>query len=191
MKTIDQYIKDLSQNSSSLDKNEIIRIINLLTKVYKRGGNIFIFGNGGSALTASHFAVDLNKGASMGLKKKFKAVSLNDNIGSITAYANDISYEDIFSEQLKCFLKKGDVVIAISVSGNSKNIIKAIALANSRRNSTIGLTGNNGGALKKIAKFSISTKTDDMPICEDLHLILAHLISRCLNEKIKSDEGLK
>lgn len=189
MKTIDQYIKDLSKYSSSLDKNEIICVIKLLAKVYKNGGNIYIFGNGGSALNASHFAVDLNKGASMELKKEFKAISLTDSIGSITAYANDISYEDIFSEQLKRFLKKGDVVIAISVSGNSKNVIKAVTLANSRRNTTIGLTGKNGGVLKGIAKFSISTKTDDMQICEDLHAILAHLISRCLNEKIKSDEG--
>lgn len=185
MKIIDQYIKDLSKYSSSLDKNEIIRIIKILTKAYKEGSNIYIFGNGGSALNASHFAVDLNKGASMGLKNFFKAVSLTDSIGSITAYANDISYEDIFSEQLKCFLKKGDIVIAISVSGNSKNIIKAVTLANSRGNITIGLTGNNGGVLKKITKFSISTKTDDMQICEDLHMILAHLISRCLNEKNK------
>lgn len=177
-KPIDSYLDSLVSTINALDKNEIVELINLIFETYQNDKQIFIFGNGGSASTASHFACDLSKGVSYGKNKKIKAIALTDNIPIITAYSNDVSYDDIFSEQLKNFLNPGDLVIAISGSGNSKNIIKAVEYANSRGITTIGLTGYDGGKLKKIAKFSVNTNVNDMGIAEDIHLSLCHIVKR-------------
>jgi D-sedoheptulose 7-phosphate isomerase len=134
-------------------------------------------GNGGSAATASHFACDFNKGASYGYgdKNRFKFICLNDNMASLMAYANDVGYEEIFVEQLKNFFNPQDVVIGISGSGNSVNILKAIEYANANNGITIALTGYNGGKLKSIAKYGVHVNIDDMQIVEDLHMTMDHL----------------
>jgi D-sedoheptulose 7-phosphate isomerase len=185
---IEDYLKKLKDAISNLNLKEIETFYTLLLDCYERGGNIFIFGNGGSASTASHFTADLNKGVSYGHSKRFKIICLNDNIPTLLAYANDISYNDIFVEQLKNFLKKDDLVIGISGSGNSENIIKAIEYANSLGAITVGITGYDGGKLKKIAKCSINASILDMQISEDIHMILSHVIMRLFYKKLKEEK---
>lgn len=170
------YLARLQETISSLDKQEINIFINQLIKARNEGRQIFIMGNGGSASTASHFCCDFNKGASYEFnEKRFKFICLNDNVAGMMAYANDVSYDDVFVEQLKNFFNKGDVVIGISGSGNSKNVLKAIEYANANEGLTIGLTGFGGGKLKEIATNSVNMNIDDMQISEDLHMVMDHL----------------
>lgn len=177
---INDYLNRLTNTINKLNIDEISNMANVMLEAYKKDANIFIFGNGGSALTASHLACDLNKGVSYGLEKRFKVIPLTDNIGTIMAYSNDVDYDCIFIEQLKNFLKDGDVVIGISGSGNSKNVLKAIEYANSLGNITVGVTGYNGGALKKISKYSVNANIDDMQISEDIHMIVCHLLMKLM-----------
>ena len=186
---INIYLETLKNVIDILDRNAIRQFIEILLEVYVREKNIYIFGNGGSASSASHFVCDVNKGVSFDLENKFKAISLNDNTAIMMAYANDLNYEDIFVEQLKNFLNEGDVVIGISGSGNSKNVLKAITYANYKGNITIGITGYDGGILKKIAHHSINAYIDDMQISEDIHMILIHLTTRLL-QKVLADKVL-
>ena len=173
---INNYFDRLKNAIDHIDRSEINTFINVLLKARDEGRHIFIMGNGGSASTASHFVCDFNKGASYGYDcNRFKFTCLNDNCATMMAYANDVGYENIFVEPLKNFLHPGDVVIGISGSGNSKNIIKAIQYANENEAITIGLTGYNGGILKSKAKYSVNANIDDMQISEDLHMILDHL----------------
>ena len=181
---INIYLETLKNVIDILDRNAIRQFIEILLDVYVREKNIYIFGNGGSASSASHFVCDINKGVSFDLENKFKAISLNDNTAIMMAYANDFSYEDVFVEQLKNFLNDGDIVIGISCSGNSKNVLKAISYANYRGNKTIGLTGYDGGTLKKIAHHNINTYVNNMQISEDIHMILIHLTTRLLQKVI-------
>lgn len=173
---IDSYFDKLKLTIDNLDRKEINEFINLLLKARDEGKFIFIMGNGGSAATASHFVCDFNKGASYGCKgRRFKFVCLNDNSAELMAYANDVGYEDVFVEPLKNFLNEGDVVIGISGSGNSKNVLKAIEYANDNKAITVGITGYDGGLLKTIAKHSVNVNVDDMQISEDIHMIFDHL----------------
>ena len=142
-------------------------------------------GNGGSGATASHFACDMNKEVSSGLDKRIQVICLNDNIPIISAYANDLSYDNIFTEQLKNFLKPNDVVIGISVSGNSRNVIKAIQYANDHSAITVGFTGFDGSQVAKIAKIPIVIAANDMQKVEDIHLILFHMIMQILQKKMR------
>jgi len=179
------YFNELKKVIDHIPIQKFEEIVEVMLAAYQQEKQIFIMGNGGSASTASHFACDINKGVSFGLKKRFKVICLNDNVPTVLAYANDISYEDIFVEQLKNFLKPGDLVIGISGSGNSGNVLKAIDYANENRAKTIGLTGFDGGRLAKLAQVSLIVPINDMQKVEDIHLILTHLIMRILSEKIK------
>lgn len=172
--------KKLIERISLENFEEIIR---LLSNAYEKENQIFIFGNGGSGSTASHFACDLNKGISLGLKKRYKVICLNDNIPTILAYANDRSYDDIFIEQLKNFLRPKDIVIGISVSGKSQNVIKAIKYANEIGAETVTITGFDGGKLAKEGKVSLIVPSDDMQQVEDIHLILMHMTMQILYKK--------
>lgn len=139
-------------------------------------------GNGGSAATASHYCCDFNKGVSYEYEKRFKFMCLSDNTATLTAYANDVSYEMVFVEPLKNFLQPGDLVIGISGSGNSKNVLHAIDYANDHQAITLGITGYSGGALKKKAKYSVNIGVDDMQISEDLHMMLDHLAMKIIGQ---------
>lgn len=172
---INNYIDNLKLCLDNLDRAEINMFINLLIQARDEGRSIYIMGNGGSASSASHFCCDFNKGMSYKQDKKFKMLCLNDNVATMLAYANDVNYDDVFVEQLKNFLNKGDIVIGISGSGNSKNVLRAIEYANSNGGISIGLTGYNGGILKQIAKYSVNAKIDDMQISEDIHMMLCHM----------------
>lgn len=172
---ITEYMSRLKGTLDALNKDEINTFINLLLQARDEDRAIFIMGNGGSAATASHFCCDFNKGASYGRDKRFRFICLNDNIATLMAYSNDVSYADAIVEQLKNFFREGDYVIGISGSGNSGNVVKAIEFANANGGMTIGLTGYNGGKLKQICRHSVNMGIDDMQISEDLHMMLDHL----------------
>lgn len=181
------YIKQLKVALDGINLEEITNFYELLFKCYQKGGQVFIFGNGGSAATASHFAADLNKGVSLGLEKRFKIICLNDNIPTMLAYANDLSYNDVFVEQLKNFLQKDDIVIGISGSGNSQNVLNAIVYANEKGAVTVGITGYKGGKLKQLAKHNVNADVLDMQLSEDIHLILSHIIMKLFYKKLKEE----
>lgn len=180
---IDDYIDRLKSAMDSLDKNQINDVMNVLLKAYENENTIYIFGNGGSASTASHYVCDFNKGVSIKLPKKFKFNCLNDNIATIMAIANDCGYENVFSIQLEGKLKKGDVIFAISGSGNSKNVIKAVEYAKSQGNEIISLTGYDGGKLLDLSDHPIHVNVDDMQIAEDIHMMLCHMMSSTIAKK--------
>jgi D-sedoheptulose 7-phosphate isomerase len=177
---IANYFEELKETIDKLDKEQINTVINKLLQVRERGGMIYIFGNGGSASTASHFVNDFNKGVSEDLEKRFKFICLNDNISTVLAVANDISYDEVFRFQLKNYLESRDIVIGISGSGNSKNIVNAIEYAKSKNVETISLVGYNGGILKEISDYVIHVPINDMQKVEDLHMVLDHLMMKIL-----------
>lgn len=179
---INSYISALKSTLDNLDRKSIIKLVNLLKKASLEKKQVFIFGNGGSASTASHFVCDINKGASFQRELKHRVICLNDNIPTLLAYSNDVGYDDVFVEQLKNFLDDGDLVIGISGSGNSGNVIKAIEYANTKGNVTIGITGFNGGLLKEKAFYNINVPVADMQIAEDIHLIVVHILLKTLND---------
>ena len=179
---IKNYFSEIEQILDKISLKDIEKFASILHNIYLKEGHIFIIGNGGSASTASHFACDLSKGALLPKNykkiKRLKATSLTDNIAIITAWSNDISYKKIFSEQLNNLLCKNDIVIGISASGNSPNIIEAIKTAKQKKAKTIGLAGFNGGKLAKITDICIIAKINKYDIVEDIHLILTHIITR-------------
>ena len=181
-KIIKDYFKNLVDTINSLKIEEFEEVANVLKTARAKGKQIFIFGNGGSGSTATHFACDINKGVSYGKPERFKVICLNDNIPTLLTYSNDIGYDVVFKEQLENFLQKGDVVIGISGSGNSKNVLNAIDFANKQSAVTIGITGYSGGILKTITNYSINAAFNDMQISEDIHMIWVHVMMKCLLE---------
>ncbi|GHV19220.1 phosphoheptose isomerase [Clostridia bacterium] len=159
-----------------LDIDSINTALNFLREALENDCNIYVFGNGGSAATASHIVNDFNKGVSEHTEKKFRFQCLNDNIATVMAIANDIGYDEVFRFQLTGRLKRGDLVVGISGSGNSSNVINAVEYAKSLGNTVIGLTGYNGGKLKQLADCSLHVPVDSMQITEDVHMIFDHLM---------------
>ncbi len=174
-----------------LDVNEIDRALNLLVETLNNEGTIYIFGNGGSSSTASHFVNDFNKGVSEYLEKKFNFICLNDNVSTLMAIANDIGFEEVFRFQLKNRLKKNDIIIAISGSGNSKNVINAVEYAKENGNQIIGLTGYNGGKLKELSDINLHVPVNSMQVTEDIHMIFDHLMMSILYRTLCGIEHLK
>jgi len=163
-----------------IDLSMLETITSLLRDSIKQGCRIFVFGNGGSAMTASHFACDINKGVGQGKDLKPQVFCLNDSMATVLAYANDMSYADIFSEQLKNFFNPGDLVLAFSGSGNSENVLQAMHYANQNGGITIGFSGYDGGELARIVQHSMHVPINDMQIAEDVHLVLVHMIMQSL-----------
>lgn len=180
-KYIDEVRRTLDRMENDLP-GKAEEIVSALLKARDAGKRIYICGNGGSASTASHMASDLNKGANRPDATRFRAVALTDNIPAMLAWANDSSYDDIFVEQLRNHLEPGDVVIGISGSGNSANVLKAIHYANDLRAVTIGLTGFDGGKLSKLARIVYVVPNDCMQQIEDLHLLMEHMLSMILRD---------
>lgn len=184
-----EYLGELIKALGSLNLEDFDAIVNILLKAYKENKQIFIMGNGGSAALASHFACDLGKGTLQNAyddkEKRFKVISLADNTALMTAYSNDLSYEQVFSQQLKNLVNKDDIVIGISASGNSKNVINAIELAKKNKAITIGLLGFDGGKLKDIVDFKIWVNSHNYGIAEDIHLALQHMICFTIKERLK------
>lgn len=174
----ERYFGYLHERLNLVDKKELNNLIEVLLTGRKNGATIFLMGNGGSAAIATHFANDLCKFTKR-KAKNFKALSLTDNILWFTALANDEGYESVFSSQLDNFIKEGDIVIGISSSGNSSNIVKALELANDRGAISIAIVGFNGGKIKEVAAYSIHVPTcvGEYGPTEDIHMALCHLIA--------------
>ncbi len=170
------YKQQLLEAIETVDLSAVGQAIELLTDARDHGRTIFVCGNGGSASTASHFACDMIKGASFQRDSRFRIMALTDSMPTITAYSNDVSYDCIFAEQLRNFAGPGDVVIAISGSGNSPNVVHAVEYANSIGCRTIGLTGRDGGKLGAAAQLQIHVDAPHMGRIEDAHLIVCHMI---------------
>jgi len=180
-----EYIEKVIDTLGKIDTEAISGVADVLIETLYSNGTIYIFGNGGSAATASHIQNDFNMGMSEYSNKKFKFVCLSDNVATITAIANDFSYDEIFVRQLKDRLSENDVVIAISGSGNSKNIIKAVEYAKTKDNTVIGITGFDGGRLEQLSDYNLHADIDDMQVSEDIHLLFSHLIMRVLKFKLR------
>lgn len=179
---IKEYIEIEKNTLSKLSIDDINEVMNILESARLNNKRIFICGNGGSASTASHFVCDFNKGVSYNQNLKYDFECLNDNIPMMLATANDIGYDEIFVTPLKNKMKTGDIVIGISGSGNSENIIRAIQYANAHGGCTIALTGYSGGRLRSIARHCIHVNINNMQITEDMHLVLEHMMMFILSE---------
>ncbi|MDP6395993.1 MAG: SIS domain-containing protein [Desulfobacterales bacterium] len=186
-----QYLTELKEVLDNFNLGQFEKIVNLVLNAYEDEKQIFTMGNGGSASTASHFACDLNKGCCTNLEKKIKMICLNDNIPTLLAFANDVSYDVVFVEQLKNFLNPGDLVIGISGSGNSENVIKAIHHAKQNNGHTIGFSGFSGGKLARMVDVSFVAKVDDMQKIEDIHMILVHMIMQAIYSALQPRRGQK
>lgn len=173
---LQKYLNDEIEIIKKLDLDAVNEVMNILEETRLAGKHIFICGNGGSAATASHYASDFNKGVSEKLDIKYNFECLNDNVPMLMAVANDIDYNEIFRAPLKNKMQAGDILIGISGSGNSQNVVNAMEYAKGIGGKTIALVGYDGGVLKKIADQCIHIKIDNMQIVEDLHMILDHLM---------------
>lgn len=174
--SIGDYFDRLQRALAAVDRDEINRAMDLIKKSRATGAKIFTMGNGGSGATASHLACDFNKGLSLGKDDKFRVICLCDNTATILAYSNDLSYDDIFVEQIKNFISPGDIVIGFSGSGNSENVVRAARYAKENGCTVIGFTGFDGGRLMDLADIKLHTAEHDMQIAEDVHMILVHMM---------------
>jgi D-sedoheptulose 7-phosphate isomerase len=182
-----QYFDELQRVVADICSNDVDRVAEELLKAYESGRTVFAFGNGGSASLASHFACDLGKGtAYCNGGRRFRVLALTDNLPILTAWANDSSYEDIFSEQLTNFVEPRDVAFAISGSGNSKNVLRALRTAREVGAVTLGISGFQGGQMRELCDMCIVVPSNNMQIIEDLHLAIAHSIFRTVSSRISS-----
>lgn len=184
------YLDYLSEVLAQLDVTAIAAFTEVLLQARARGARIFFIGNGGSATTASHFANDIAIGTRV-WAKPFRATSLTDNVAVLTAIANDYGYEEIFTLQLKTQMAPGDVVVAISASGNSSNVVQAVEYANAHGAITVGLTGFDGGQLKRLAQFVVHVPTNkgEYGPAEDVHMILDHLVGTFLMQLCRAENA--
>ena len=177
MNFADQYKSELLRAIDTIDTERVGRAIEWFNDARAKGRHIFVCGNGGSASTASHFACDIVKGASYQREERFKIMALTDSLPTLTAYSNDVGYDCVFAEQLKNFAEADDVVMCISGSGNSPNVVCAMEYANSIGCKTIALTGRDGGKLGPLAQLNIQVPVPHMGRIEDAHLIVCHMIA--------------
>ncbi len=184
------YIDHLQDTLARLPVEQIEKVIETLIEAQWSRHTVFILGNGGSAATASHFACDLGKGASIKGLPRVRVIALTDNTETITAWANDASYEHIFAEQLRGLVEPNDVVIGISGSGRSPNVLNAIALARQAGATTIGFTGFDGGLLADMVDIPLVVPSDSMECIEDVHLVLEHAICSTIRESQRQQLSL-
>ena len=187
MEIVTNYIALLQQTIDQLPKEKILKVIDLLHSARFLGRQVFIMGNGGSASTASHFVCDLSKNTRHEGWPRYKVIGLSDNMAVLSAYANDEGYENVFCEQLANLLLPDDLVIAISASGNSMNVVNAVQYAKNQNAFTIGFTGFDGGILGKLVDINLHINSDIIEHVEDLHLVLEHMIIKSLKERAQSE----
>ena len=187
------YFSVLERSVSTLEWNRIDLIARILYRAYEDQKTTFLFGNGGSAALASHFACDLAKGTWVDgpSRKRFRAVALTDNLPILTAWANDSGYEDVFAEQLRGLIQPDDVAFAISCSGNSRNILKALEVSREAGAVTICLGGFEGGLMKSLCDTALIVSSDNMQIIEDLHLSIAHCLFTLVRNHILQEDFKK
>jgi D-sedoheptulose 7-phosphate isomerase len=182
--TATEYFASLQAVLAHVDLNVIDQITQAIWQNYEQGGTLYIFGNGGSAALASHLACDFGKGTVTAGRQRFRTISLSDNVPLMTALANDLAYEDIFSEQLADLAKKGDAVLAISGSGNSPNVVKGLEMARKMGLRTLGVTGYSGGRVKPLSDLCFVVPSDNMQHIEDIHLAATHAIFRAIRHRM-------
>lgn len=178
--TIANYLEAHKQLAAKIDLEVFQAGINVIKEKFEDGKKIITCGNGGSASTASHYIIDWNKMINLATGRRFRGFSLCDNVGLITAFGNDIAYDEIFSGQLKAVMDEGDLLVAISGSGNSTNVLKAVEYANSIGGDTLAVVGYDGGKLKGLAKSVVWVNSFDMQLCEDVHLMFGHMVMKAL-----------
>ena len=186
MERIQNYISHLQGVLERLTLADVKASIDAIMEGYYAEKQIFVIGNGGSASTASHIACDLGKGTSVPGKNRFRVISLTDNVATMTAWSNDVSYEDVFIEQLKNLVNPGDVVIGISASGNSENVLRAMQYAAEIGCKTVGWSGFGGGKLAKICDVNVIVDSNRYGPVEDVHLILNHILHTWIREELTS-----
>lgn len=181
------YLKEGSRARLNIDRKQVYELGHKIYSSMNKGGKLLIMGNGGSAADAQHIAAEFI-GRFFKERRALPAIALNTNTSSLTAIANDYSYEDIFSRQVEALAKPGDVVIGISTSGNSKNVINAIQKANSLDCFTVSLTGRSGGKLKGMAKMAITVDSDSTPIIQEMHIAIGHIISNIVEDLVSNEK---
>lgn len=183
MEYLQNYITSLQHTMNGLSQSLIADVINVLQRARMQGNQVFIMGNGGSASTASHFVCDLAKNTRREGLPHFRAIGLADNMEIFSAYGNDEGYENVFSQQLINLIRPGDMVIAISASGNSKNVLNAVEEARKYEATTIGFTGFDGGRLGQMVDLHIHVNSRIIEHVEDIHLMLEHMIVRTIKDQ--------
>jgi len=184
MNRVVSYLSTLQETMNELPKEKIVSVIELLKSARLDGRQVFIMGNGGSASTATHFVCDLAKNTRKDGLPHFKAIGLADNMALFSAYANDEGYENVFSQQLANLVMPDDIVIGISASGNSMNVLYALALAKSRRAITVGFTGFDGGQMAPMVDLNVHVNSSVIEHVEDIHLMLEHMIVKSIKDEI-------
>ena len=175
-----EYFEKLKLAADHAPLKSIESAIKLINETLTNNKSIFVCGNGGSALTASHYVTDWGKMRWVNTSSQFKVMCLSDNVGMLTAYANDISYDEVFSNALRNYGSIGDTLIVVSGSGNSNNIIRALKTAHEMKIATIGVCGFDGGEVKQTAQVPVHFPVSDMQIVEDLHLSFGHVVMKAL-----------
>ena len=182
-----EYLDGVGDALKNLDAAPVAKASAAITEAYKRDSAVFIMGNGGSGSTASHAAYDFNIAISGKLKKRFRFISLCDNITTLLALSNDYGYENVFYMQIKDVLKEGDIVICISGSGNSENVVKVAEYARSVGCKVISFTGFDGGRLIELADYPVHVAMNDMKKAEDCHVVLLHAMARYMSQFLEKD----
>jgi D-sedoheptulose 7-phosphate isomerase len=184
VESIEKYLSEVSKLVLKIPPSSVERITSVILEAYRNGKRVFVFGNGGGSSTSAHFVCDLAKGTVMENKPRLKAISLAENIPLLTAWANDTDYTNTFGEQLKNLVEPGDVVIGLSGSGMSPNVINAFLVANDAGATSVLFSGFDGGNALKTAMDAIVVPSTDMQQIEDVHMILTHIIFRCLKKEM-------
>ncbi len=187
MDRIDSYFTQLAARLAETPRGPLAAIERALWETYQRDGTIIVCGNGGSAATASHFACDLAKWTVNPGRRRLRALALTDNIPVMLAWSNDTAYERVFVEQLIGLFRPGDALVAISGSGNSPNVLRAVEWANSQGAATVGMTGFGGGRLAEAAQIAHVAPSSFMPEVEDIHMALCHALAVSLGVRIKTE----
>jgi D-sedoheptulose 7-phosphate isomerase len=189
--SVEEYFRDLSASMTRLPYPAIDGIIQVIMDAYESERTIFVFGNGGSAATASHIVCDLNKGTiAENRRKRLKVMAFTDNVPLITAWANDASYADVFAEQLKNFAQTGDVAFGISTSGNSPNILQALRVARRAGATTVGLAGFKGGQMKPLCDICAIIPSENVQMIEDIHHSIAHSVFTIVRQRISESSNV-
>lgn len=186
---IREYYKREIAILEKLDIDQLNAAMNAILDAYNSKATVYVFGNGGSSATASHMMVDFNKGACSEVEKRFRFICLNDNIPTLMAVGNDIGFENVFYYQLENKLTSNDVILAISGSGNSKNVLRAVEYAKKRGCKIIGMTGYSGGKLDQLSDYHLHAPVDDMQITEDIHMSFDHMMMQIFWRYLLSKEN--
>jgi D-sedoheptulose 7-phosphate isomerase len=182
-----EHIEAVRDALSKIPLAEVEGVVDVIRAAHGRGGHVYVMGNGGSASTATHFACDLSKATIVEGRSRLRVSSLSDNVALLTAWANDTSYDNVFAEQIRSLVNRLDVVVAISASGNSPNVLNGIDAAKDRGAITVGLVGCTGGELRYRVDVCVHVQNHDYGVVEDCHLVLEHAITASIKEGLLGD----